>query len=304
MTTVDAPLCISLFGEIKITKGTLHFPAFPTQKSRALFARLVLNAGRVFSREYLSELFWSQSNSDKARKCLRTELWRIRSVLEPGSDSNDNYLLVDNTGISFNSESNYWLDVADFESSLSRIRYQSQIDFTEQDCRSLKECIAYYKGDLLGLLRGDWFLLRREELRSQYLIALEMLVLYYMSNQDWNNAIIYANRLLSQDALLEHIHVYLMRCYHFKGHRPAAIMQYQQCKKLLSEELGVSPMPETESAYLDIIRRTSAPVNVLHSAVQTSPALQNTLIQTIKQALSNIRSAEKFLIQTSEQFYK
>jgi DNA-binding SARP family transcriptional activator len=44
----------------------------------------------------------------------------------------------------------------------------------------------------------------------------------------------------------------LMRCYYRLGDRAAAIRQYQICAKILREELGVSPMSETEELYLQI----------------------------------------------------
>lgn len=304
MSAVNETLRISLFGEIKITKGTQHFPAFPTQKSRSLFTRLVLDAGRIFPRDYLAEFLCGESDGDKARKCLRTELWRVRRVLGSAGDCSENYLLVDNNGISFNGASNYWLDVAEFQSTLAQVRHREQTDFTQLDCHSLKKCIDLYSGDLLSSMSGDWYLLHREELRSQYLIALELLVLYYMSNRDWNNAIIYANQLLSKDGLLEHIHLYLMRCYCAKGNRPAAVMQYQRCKKLLSDELGVSPMPETEHAYLDIIRRIPSPQPDPQLSDSNFNKVPESLMSTFKQVLCNIRSAEKILVQAEDRFLK
>jgi len=46
----------------------------------------------------------------------------------------------------------------------------------------------------------------------------------------------------------------LMRAHAASGNRAEAIRAYHHCRTLLAEELGVSPSPETERAYLGILR--------------------------------------------------
>ncbi len=41
----------------------------------------------------------------------------------------------------------------------------------------------------------------------------------------------------------------LMRAYAAQGRRSEALRQYQQCQKVLGEELGVQPMPETQKLF-------------------------------------------------------
>ena len=44
-----------------------------------------------------------------------------------------------------------------------------------------------------------------------------------------------------------------MRCHYRLGDRVAAIKQYQICVQILRDDLGLSPTPETEELYLQII---------------------------------------------------
>jgi DNA-binding SARP family transcriptional activator len=37
-----------------------------------------------------------------------------------------------------------------------------------------------------------------------------------------------------------------------KGNRPMAIKTYQQCEKVLMEEMGIGPLPETKLLYKKI----------------------------------------------------
>jgi DNA-binding SARP family transcriptional activator len=45
-----------------------------------------------------------------------------------------------------------------------------------------------------------------------------------------------------------------MRAHAAAGNRADALRAYERCRCLLAEELGVSPSPQTEAVYLDILR--------------------------------------------------
>jgi len=297
MITNDT-LSIAFFGEMELKKGDFRLPDFPTRKSKELFARLVLEAPRAIPRDSLANLLWQDLETDKARKCLRTELWRIKKVLQSRSLDASCCLLICQHSVSFNHNMDHEFDVKQFESGLKVVLTREIEQLTQADFDLLKRCIAIYRGDLLESFDNAWFMLRREEFRSQYLIALELLVLYCMCQRDWNNAIVYANQLLSHDPLLEHIHRYLMQSYGGKGDRTSAINQYQSCRKLLIDELGVSPSSETEILYRDIIKRQTE--NTSKIPVSTPESLLN----TVNQALLNIRQSERLLTRAADQLLK
>jgi SARP family transcriptional regulator, regulator of embCAB operon len=46
----------------------------------------------------------------------------------------------------------------------------------------------------------------------------------------------------------------LMRAHAAVGNRAEALRVYEHCRRLLSEELGVPPSPQTEAVYLEILR--------------------------------------------------
>jgi DNA-binding SARP family transcriptional activator len=43
-----------------------------------------------------------------------------------------------------------------------------------------------------------------------------------------------------------------MEAFYKKGNRPMAIKTYQVCEKVLSEEMGLKPLPETKKLYESI----------------------------------------------------
>jgi DNA-binding SARP family transcriptional activator len=49
-------------------------------------------------------------------------------------------------------------------------------------------------------------------------------------------------------------HRLLMRAHAAGGDRAKALLDYDRCRSLLSEELGVDPSPETSELYLEILK--------------------------------------------------
>ena len=88
-------LTISCFGTLELRRAGRLLPPFPTRRSKLLFAYLILHRGRPQSRDVLLGTLWGDEPETAARKHLRTELWRLRSVLEPRGDPRKTFLTID-----------------------------------------------------------------------------------------------------------------------------------------------------------------------------------------------------------------
>ncbi|HEY3234559.1 MAG TPA: bacterial transcriptional activator domain-containing protein [Polyangiaceae bacterium] len=49
-------------------------------------------------------------------------------------------------------------------------------------------------------------------------------------------------------------HRLLMRAHALGGNRAEALWAYERCRKLLANELGVDPAPETKTVYRQIVK--------------------------------------------------
>ncbi|MGZ3639075.1 MAG: alpha/beta fold hydrolase, partial [Ktedonobacterales bacterium] len=74
--------------------------------------------------------------------------------------------------------------------------------------------------------------------------------------QDYDQAIEMARRWLSREPYHEPAHRALIRLYTLIGQPAAAARQYDLCKRLLFEEMGMPPHPETERLYQAIKDRS------------------------------------------------
>lgn len=293
---------IHLFGNVRITtNGGSEIQL--TRSNQYLLAYLVLNRGRHLTRDALVDIFWKDFASARARNCLNTALWRLRSKLDRLDKPSHTYILTNHLGeVCFNNESNYWLDVEKFEEQASELLQQPVEKFRLEAAARLEKCLELYKGELLEGCYEDWALYERERLRLLYLKGWGFLMAFYQHSGAFEKAIACGQKILVLDPLREEIHRAMMRLYLQSGQRPQALQQYQVCRQVLSDELGILPMEETQLLYAQMALgtpavKTSAPegMAVLSQMVNELSHAVETLEHNKRQINTIVRRLENFL---------
>jgi DNA-binding SARP family transcriptional activator len=249
-------LHVRLFGSFELERDGRPVERFASRKSGELFAYLALNRRGLHTREHLAGVFWGDSEEDRARHALNTTLWRINRVLEPagGCATQRGYLRVTPQQIGFNTASDTWLDVAEFE---SRCELAEQAETPVQRAALYSQAISFYRADLLVDCYEDWCVVERERLQGLYLRALARLMAHNSAMNEYDLAIDCARRILGCDPLREEVHRDLMRLHLTAGQPAAAMRQYRLCEELLRQELAVEPAPETRSLLAPILGANS-----------------------------------------------
>ena len=98
----------------------------------------------------------------------------------------------------------------------------------------------------------EWLLSRRERFRRKTLDGLGRLAQHYEGLADFDRAIDYTRRQLELEAWDEAAHRRLMRLLALSDRRGQALAQYEACRRVLREELGVEPAHETTALYARI----------------------------------------------------
>ena len=267
----------------------VHIDDFPTKKSAQLLAYLILNPNRSHSRELLAEVIGGPELTGDPRKGIRQELWVIRSVLKDSGIDPGRYLATHGEGIAFNRNPDFWFDVDCFQDSTASVKQPTIGVPTLDEVDRLESALELYRGDLLPGFYDDWCLYPRESLRDLYLMALERLMSHYQQHGAWNAAISVGKRWLDADDLSESVHRILMRCYYAKGHRAAALRQFDRCKELLGRELGVEPMLETRTLYAQIKSEQMGKVPPMgHARGETPGAEKNPAAVKRKSSLAGL----------------
>ncbi len=227
---------------------------FDTRKNLALVAYLAMT-GQSHTREALITLLWPELEPSRARAGLRRNLSVIKKAL--GGE----WLVVDRETVGSDPDADFWLDVDQVRrlTSTWRSHPHPEAEFCSDCMTDLAQAVELYRDHFLagfGLRDSanfdEWQFFEVEELKQMLASALERLVRGHTTQRAYELAIPYARRWLALDPLYELAHRELMTLYAKAGQRSAALRQYQECVRILEEELGLEPSDETNSLHEDI----------------------------------------------------
>lgn len=208
----------------------------PTQKSQSLLAYLAYHRRQSQPRERLMGMFWGDRPDHRARRSLSTALWHIRRCFPEEDPIRGNVHAV-----RFEFPGTVELDVEAFVRQAKK-----------DDQAALQAAISSYQGAFLPGFYDEWVIDERYRLQSLYEEALARLMVVAESQGQHQMALQTAQRLLKADTLREDAYRLLMRVYARLGRRNAALAEYQRCRELIRDELGVEPMAETTELYESI----------------------------------------------------
>jgi len=238
------------------------------------------------SREALATMLWPENDQSSALANLRRELSRVNQVLGEG------LLEVSRLQVGFHTEVEIWLDVAVFQSNLQAVRAEDHAP--EGHCEAcfdrLTVAVESYRDDFLAGFNlpdsqafDEWQFFQAEELRQGLSEALQWLIRWHISKGEYGRGIDYTRRWLALDPLHEPAHRQLMQLYAWDGQHAAALRQYQECTRLLKEELDLEPAPET-AAMVEAIRARQLPLPDTMQAIRETPKQETQPSQALESA--------------------
>ena len=228
-------------GPSTIVRAGRPITAFRTSKGQALLFYLAVT-GSAQRRSTLTALFWPERDEMQAGASLRTALSDLRKQV-------GEHLVITRYTVAVRPEA-LWLDVAQFDALLKRTADQ------KTDVLQMQAAVSLYAGDFLegfhvpGAPQFDlWMTIERERLRQAMLNALLALADWHAEQQDYATSLDHLTRLLAIEPASEAGHRQKMVVLARMGQRSTALQQYEACRRILSEELGVDPSPETMAIY-------------------------------------------------------
>ena len=209
--------------------------SFDTRKATALLAHLCLTEA-ARPRDALADLLWPDADLAHARGALRRTLSTLRGAL--GADhidaTRDRVRLVKGADL-----------VVDVDTFRAR-----------RGAGDHAGALASWGGDLLEgfVVRGapafeEWAESSAATLRREVAATLGALAVECEAGGDRVSALSLVRRWLALDPLHEPAHRALIRLLAATGDRAGALVQYRECVRTLSRELGVPPLRETTQLY-------------------------------------------------------
>jgi predicted ATPase/DNA-binding SARP family transcriptional activator len=243
VSNIPSALEIRLFG-IPCLLLNGHSVESLRRKNRALIYYLAAQEGQS-TRERLLTFFWPDHERSAAQATLRTMIYDLRKKLGDAFQADDQIIALSSGTV---------IDTGDFLTALNS---------PSSDLRNLIEALDLYKGNFLEGFSlpdspqfDDWVASERERYQLMAMNGFADLSHRHETMRDYPVALESARRALAFNPFQEDLQRDVMRLLYLNGDRAGVIQQYESLRKLLDEEMGILPMPETRALYDSIINDT------------------------------------------------
>jgi DNA-binding SARP family transcriptional activator len=239
--TPRVPLRLTLIGGFALWRGSQEL-GIATSGQR-LIALLALR-DRPIGRLHVAGTLWPDCSTGRSLADLRTTLWRVNQSGERVIAASPSFLAL---------YGDIEVDVRDLAVFARCLNQAGPVSKTV-DLDSVR--LADLVGDLLPDWYDDWLQDEREGLRQIRLHALESLARSLSASGRHADAIQAALAAIRLEPLRETAHHTLIEIHLAEGNWSEARRQFQRCRRLLREELGVEP---SESMRLLVEKRPVPP---------------------------------------------
>jgi len=239
-------LTLRLFGAPVLHRNGNPIP-LSRRKAMALLSYLAVTRSR-HHRETLAALLWPESDATAAYSALRNVLWIVRQT--PLSKA----IRSDRSTVELLDSDMLEVDVNQFRDLTLECpgRSHGLIGVCATCEPLLKEAVRLWSGPFMSgftvansVRFEDWQFAEGEALRRELTETLDRIVEYYFSIENWTSAARYARQWLQVDALNELGYRRLMKALAAQGKRSEALQAFDECTRVLTAELGLSPEEST-----------------------------------------------------------
>jgi len=204
-------------------------------------------------KESIVEMFWPDARLEDIEKNFWPTVSYIRRALNSNQEVKKNFIKYRESAYYFNAEFNYFIDTEEFERQIALGHQRRREGDTEGFAGAARQAVELYRGDFLVDIYDSWVAEPRAYYQNLYFATLKELADHHHRTGEFDQSIAYCKMILNRDAYREDVHRQLMDSYAQVGNRLAVREQYENLTRLLREELGVDPLPETAATYKRLV---------------------------------------------------
>ena len=232
---------------------------FPGRQGRLLFAYLVAEQGRPMPRDELAEALWGESPPATWDKALTVVVSKLRGLLTDDLGLDGATVLTAAFGCyRLELPEGSWVDVVVAANAVKEAEQAFAADDLEAAHAAATLAASVARLPFLPGEEGTWVEAKRRELTDVRGVALTILVDVCLASGDAAEAVKWAEQGVELAPFREAGYRRLMESHTAAGNRAEALQVYERCRRLLSEELGAYPSPETEAIYRLLLEARSA----------------------------------------------
>jgi YVTN family beta-propeller protein len=231
---------------------------FPGRQGRLLFACLVVEQGRPVPRDELAEALWGAAPPATWDKALRVLVSKLRELLRRLGVDGASALTGAFGCYRLELSEGTWVDVLAAADAVREAEDALGADEPERAKAAAALAGSLLRPDFLPGEDGAWVEAKRRELADLRERALATLADACLHLHDAPQAVTSAEQAIELAPFRESGYRRLMEAHVAAGNRAEALRVYERCRRLLADELGAYPSPETESIYRSLLESPSA----------------------------------------------
>lgn len=229
-------------------------------QQRAVTAVLVLRHGRAVSVDDLVAALW-ESPPARPEAVVRTYVWRLRHLLEPGHAPREPWRLLPSVPGGYTLRLGEGaVDREDFEQRVAEARARKAAGQTPAARRLFDQALAAWRETALMGVPGPFAEAERGRLEERRLDVVEARLETMVELGACAEAATELSVLAEAHPLREGLHYLLMEALHQTGRQGEALAAYRRVHRLLAEELGIEPNARLQQLHADILQRTAPSV--------------------------------------------
>jgi DNA-binding SARP family transcriptional activator len=248
-------LRIYLSGRMTIESGEVVIGPqdFPGQQGRAAFAFLAGERGTPVARSALADSLWAGEPPAAWQTALSSIVSKLRSLLVRAGMDGAEALRTGGGCYELHLPPGTWIDHEVAADSIHEA--ESALRAGEPGRAYGPSAVAHHiaRRPFLPGDDGAWVEQRRERLASTLVRALECRAEVYLWNGEHALALETARDAVALRPFRETGYRLLMRAHAAAGNSAEALRVYEQCRALISEELGVHPSEQTKAVHAELL---------------------------------------------------
>jgi DNA-binding SARP family transcriptional activator len=252
----ELQLRIYLAGNVALERGDVLVPEsrFPGGQGRLAFAVLVAERSDALPTEHIADILWDGAPPDSWDVALRAIVSKLRRVLTvTGADVTIQHAFG---SYQLRLPPAAWVDIE----AAAAAAHDAEVALHSGDLVAANGAAlvanAIARRPLLEGADGEWVRQQRARFRAIRVRALSSRAEIARLNGDHAGAIGDAERVIALEPYLEQAYVTLMRAQVGAGNNAQALATYERLLSTLAAELGASPSPATETAFLEVLDAT------------------------------------------------
>ncbi|MEU0280042.1 BTAD domain-containing putative transcriptional regulator [Streptomyces sp. NPDC006195] len=243
---------VRLLGAFEVTHEAARLTV-SAGRQQTLLAALALHHGQIVPVDDIAECLWGIDPPASARTTIRSYIKRLRRVLDEARGTEESVIEAQRGGYRLSREL-VSVDTTEFRERTERAAAVAVTAGPDAEAAALDSALALWRGPALSGIHGPS--LHRDVLPSleeARLRAVHRRIAIGLELEDPGDHIPLLRRTLALDPLQERFWAQLMLALYRTGRSAEALREYERCRRLLGDRLGVDPGPELRELHQQML---------------------------------------------------